>query len=235
MSAAKSRRAILTGAVAAVVAAPALASSPVDDPIYPVWREWRTLFEQHWAMLDRACEVEDTLPNEVRAPRVLVIVGKDWQGKPNGKLFYGRTPEEIRDLLGFNHPMFQKSPRSIARAEELERELAQLRANATAEYERCGYTALCRHADELWAKMDPLKKRIEENPSASPIAIAAKLDMAYTSADADTDLGEPPVSYMGHVLRSLWPSLPADMQDALRPAATHDGQVWSLYEGRAQA
>jgi hypothetical protein len=224
------RRAILAGAVAAIVVAPALASSPADDPLYPVWREWRTLFQQQLAALDRATKIEEGLPALVQAPRVLVMVGQH-----SKREFWASSPEQIREIMGHNHPMCQKSPQSIARAEALERQLAQLRADAKAEYERCGYTALCRHADDLWAKMGPLGKRIIQSPLSSAVAIAAKLDMAYASADADTDLGEPPISYMGHVLRSLWPSLPADMQDALRPAAEHDGLVWQLYQGRAQA
>jgi hypothetical protein len=225
------RRAILAGAIAAVVAAPALASSPVDDPMYPVWREWRTLFEQQWAASDRATELENELPALVQAPRVLVMVGQH-----SKREFWASSPEQIREILGHNHPMCQKSPQSIARAEALERQLAQLKADAKAAYERCGYTALCRHADELWTKIGPLGRRIIESPSTTAVSLAAKLDMAYASVeDVTQDLGSTPISYMGHVLQSLWCSLPADMQDALRPAAEHDGLVCHLYEGRAQS
>jgi hypothetical protein len=221
----KSRRAILTGAAASIVAAPAIASSPADDPLYSVWREWRTLFERHWAATDRLAEIDAGLPDWARNPRVLVLVGQVSKHE-----FWASTPGEIREIMGFGHPMFTQSAKTIAKAEAFEAELRARQREAAAEYERSGYEDQCSHCDALWEAMDPLKNRIEESPSTSPIAIAAKLDLAFASVeDVKQDLGDPPISYMGYVLRSLWDGLPADMQDALRPAATHDGLVYQLY------
>jgi hypothetical protein len=157
-------------------------------------------------------------------------------GRYSKKEFWASTPAEIREVMGFNHPSFTTTPQNIARAEALDAELVKIREAAEAEYVRCGYDAESKRRDAIWNAMDPLLKRLEESPSTSPVAIAAKLDMAYASLeDVTLDLGDPPISYMGYVLRSLWESLPADMQDALRPAAEHDGQVYNLYDGRAQA
>jgi hypothetical protein len=44
--------------------------------------------------------------------------------------------------MGFNHPVFTKSAKSIAKAEAFDAELEAIQRKAAAEYERSGYDAL---------------------------------------------------------------------------------------------
>jgi hypothetical protein len=234
------RRAILAGAVAAIVAAPALASSPVDDPIYPVWRRWRSLEEECANLATASRETWDAMPGWARNPRVLVLEGKDNKGNLTGSKFYATTPAEIREILCLDHPMsIQAMPaarsRRQARAAGLEAELQAAIEAAEAEQERCGYAALHRRWDAAIEEQDPLINQIERSASYSPVALAAKIDVAFAHSGGEGFFVDLPYSPLCSILRSIHSDLPGDMQTALARAAVMEGEIGRMYRRRAQS
>jgi hypothetical protein len=246
------RRAILTGIAAstaataalavpaAIVATSAAASFAANDPIYPIWRRWRDLEEEGARLSVASSEAWDAMPDWAKNPRVLALEGKDYKGNPDGNKFYATTPEEIRQIVGMNHPMFQNAtPQSRARAEtrvaRLEAELQAAEAAAEAERERCGYAAIHRRWDAAIDEQDPLINQIEQSASYSPVALAAKIDVAFAHSDGEGLFVDLPHSPHCSIVRSVYHELPADMQAALARAAAMEGKVGRLYWRRAEA
>jgi hypothetical protein len=231
---AKSRRAILTSIAAAVVAAPALAAAPEVDPIYPVWREWRNLEEEFAKLVVQSMRTWEAMPGWARNPQVLVLVGKNHKGEPSGNLHYATTPAEIRKTLGFDHPHFQAvSPETRARVEAkaaaFDVELQNAIEAADEEQRRCGYKDMEARLDQISNEQQSLLDCIEATPSRSPVALAAKIDIAFGMTSNEEALSDYPYCVYCSIVRAVYDELPADMQAALARAAALDGKVAELY------
>jgi hypothetical protein len=229
------RRAILVGAVAALVAAPALASSPVDDPIYQIWREWRTLELELLDLGSQQKAMWAALPEWVRSPRVLLMIGK-----PSGHEFFASTVDEIEHY--FFHPAsenFHFTPAQIearkARRDAKIAELEDLERRSGLEQERCGLAALDERIEEITNAQDGLERLIEQSPSISPVAVAAKVDVGFAHSDRDEHLTDLPYCMFAAVVRSVIHELPADMAEALEPIGAGDCTIREVYTRPAAA
>ncbi len=74
-------------------------------------------------------------------------------------------------------------------------------------------------AGPLDAAESDLARAIEGLDSAGPIAIAAKINVAFDHARRTDDIEDLPWCMLASVLRTILPGLPADMAAALQPLA----------------
>ena len=235
------RRAVLRGIAStatatAALAVPTIASASTDpEPVIAAWRAWRALEMEFLGLARLEREKWAALPDWVRAPKVLLMVGK-----PSGREFFASYPEEIEQH--FFHPasaFFPSTPAQLeakkARRDAKLAELEDIQRRASQEQERCGLRAIEKRLDELVEAQDGLERLIEESPSMSPVSLAAKVDVGFSHSEKDESLVDLPHCMFAAIVRSIIHELPADMVEALAPIAAGEGTIREIYTRPAAA
>jgi hypothetical protein len=218
------RRAVLAGTPAAIAAAatlPTIASAAVDDPAVALWRTYRAVQADLYALLRQQDETRHAIPDDLRDPRVHVADYVSEFGADKGK----RTPMYVYsedELEKHAHPGLGRSKEWVAAKKA---ELQESHRRWWAHREASGLEALLERSEEMAEFECAAINAIEALRSTSPAAIAAKLNVAFDFAGGDGSLDDYPWSTLAAVLRDQLPALPADMAAALAPLTRREGLI----------
>ena len=221
---ARSRRAFL-GSAAGVTAAgavmvPALASihaSPNSDAaICALWQDWRSAYEAWAAACTASAVAEDRFRRENTPPRVRYGTYRD---EPDGQPqpYYLYDEGQIRR---FSHLGPADDAAKAAIEARLLAEFGQERERyQAAEADAIGH--LEARATALGFEEETALNRLLSACSASPAAIAARLDMAHAYGGSDLDwdakfVTDYPRVFLRSILADLVPVLPGPMADYFR-------------------
>jgi hypothetical protein len=220
------RRNVLTGIGAASTAlvpmavvasaAPVALSTTDVDAVLVAWRQWWAFGQERSARTDEMLDIWETLPKQVREPRIFLFhckwMKEDVYGKSEADI-HRAWPDETAGP-GFVNDPANVAKRQAARTEKLA-ELKAARAAAEAEMERTGYAW---RDDRCTATYDEQCDKVDfivACPSKAPAAVAAKLSIALAIAidyANDKDPGWPWDLVRG-ALADLLPSLPTEMHE----------------------
>lgn len=238
------RRALLRGSVTAAAAAsatalPIIASAavPEPDPVLAAWRAWRPLEEEAARLSVERERIWASLPKEAREPIVPVDVPREHTLHVNSIDLYDRYTRFL-DALWENHdPNLDPQPTGFqlpgdwmrGYRRNFLRRFRRAQAKARELQDRAGYIALGERLVAIWTEQEPLRIAIRESTSVSPVAIAAKIDVALSWRKGSEFLSDQPNCLTCSIVRTLFPQLPADMAAALEPIAAEQGTIREAY------
>jgi hypothetical protein len=206
------RRSVLAGAAVATVAG-AVARADALDPTLVQWRIWHRAYTEETALDARCSELYATIPDRLRG---LIGVRMFWKGD-DGTGYECHTPEQIDDIGG-RRLLTPNGPVGFERTvEEYKAELAALRAEYKAVWDRLGLEEI---SDRIVAIGDvrlAAENAIDEIGGASPVAIAARLaiDLMYAENDGEQFRAK----RIAAIVQDILPVLPAEMADGIAPLA----------------
>ncbi len=212
MSTTITRRSVLARTPAVIAAAasvtlPAMASESGAD-LVALWHEYFPLEEELHILKKQGGAISDSLPEDVRHPRVqygtyrAVEGGKLLAGQP----CYAYCDTEIDKLYG---P--KPEEKLAAWHEKLKRELAEARRRAEEARERVGLTAIDRQREELCERTGALIGAIQSATAATPTGYAVKILASFLWQDDDQFLADYPHCIAVSALRDMLPHLPDDV------------------------
>jgi hypothetical protein len=215
------RRAILSGIVAAtaataVLAVPAASAATGDvDAVLAAWRAWRPLEEESSILSDAIHDLYNKHPNARQMPGLLVLGVRC-------------TSEEGIDAVCDAAPAWMR-PSIPQLRESAKRELAAEWKRAEAFDERIGMKPLQQRLDKVGALAGSLLDLIENADGSSPVIVAAKLDCALSHLSGEEHLEDLGPSSIASAIRGLLPELPDDMRAKLVPIAAGEGTIGDIY------
>jgi hypothetical protein len=213
------RRAILAGAAAAIVAVPSPAGADNHDnevnAVLDAWRAWRALEEEDRRLQADIKWKELGVPGWAQVPSVQVF-DKDCWSDDAIDAACNAAPKWLQSMV----------PEIRQKAHE---ELIAVWKRRDAFYAKIGLDKLEERSDEITNLQSPLIRTIERSDSSAPIVVAAKLDLAIARFKSDAHLADLPQGHICDAVRGLLPELPADMREKLAPIAAADDVVKSVY------
>lgn len=209
--------AVAGGAVAAAVAIPADA-----DPLVALWREYFPLATQAHALGNRHDAVLESLPKDLREPRVQVGIYVTSHNiargdTPRGDPIYAYTEYELDDdRMPVPGGPGSYEQRRAAWIDQMKRELAAAQKAADEARDRAGLPAIEDEMERLSERTGELITAINETAATSPAGYAVKILAAFDWVDADQHVFDYPHIITVSILRDLLPHLPDDIAGIAR-------------------